>query len=217
VSDGRAHGEHLSQDVELVRNRQAPRKERADAARNRAKILTAAARLFERHGVAEVSMDQIAGEAGVGKGTLFRRFGDKAGLAMALVDEREQDLQGSVLSGPPPLGPGAPPDERLIAFFTAYARFLEANLDLVHLSETASPGARYRVGAYWFWHLHVRILLNEARPELDCDYFAHALLGPVSAEFRKATRNSFSADRAVAGISQLARLILTGQQAGSST
>ena len=37
----------------------APMKERADAARNRAKILAATARLFEQHAVAAVSMDQI--------------------------------------------------------------------------------------------------------------------------------------------------------------
>jgi AcrR family transcriptional regulator len=54
-------------------------------------------------------MDAVAAEAGVGKGTLFRRFGDRAGLAVALLDERERDLQAAVLSGPPPLGPGAPP------------------------------------------------------------------------------------------------------------
>src|SRR5207249_4161704 len=51
----------------------APPKERADAARNRARILDAAERLFREHGVAAVSMDQIAQAAKVGKGTLFRR------------------------------------------------------------------------------------------------------------------------------------------------
>jgi AcrR family transcriptional regulator len=181
---------------------QVPR-ERADAARNRVKILAAAARLFEEHGVAEVSMDQIAGAAKVGKGTLFRRFGDKAGLAAALLDARERDLQAAILSGAPPLGPGAPATERLVAFFTAYARFLEANLDVVHLSETASSGARYRVGAYRFWHRHVRILLTEARADLDTEYLAHALLAPMAADLRKATRESFSVDRAVAGVAQL--------------
>ena len=54
-------------------------------------------------------MDQVAAAAGVGKGTLFRRFGDKSGLAAALLDARERVLQEAVLFGPPPLGPGAPP------------------------------------------------------------------------------------------------------------
>ncbi|MBB5801713.1 AcrR family transcriptional regulator [Saccharothrix ecbatanensis] len=200
-----------SWDVELAGIREAAPKERADAARNRAKILDVAARLFARHGVADVSMDQIASEAGVGKGTLFRRFGDKAGLASALLGAREEDLQGAILSGPPPLGPGAPAGERLIAFVTAYAHFLEANLDLVRLSETANPGARYRTGAYRFWRLHVRILLAEARPDLDADFFAHALLAPLAADLRHATGEELSAKRFADGIARLARS-LSGPQ-----
>lgn len=66
-------------DVELQRT--PPPRERADAARNRAKVLAAATKLFAEEGVEAVSMDAVAAEAGVGKGTLFRRFGDKAGLA----------------------------------------------------------------------------------------------------------------------------------------
>ncbi|WP_367138547.1 TetR/AcrR family transcriptional regulator [Saccharothrix sp. HUAS TT1] len=197
--------------LEPARSRESPPRERADAARNRARILDVAARLFARDGVADVSMDQIAGEAGVGKGTLFRRFGDKAGLASALLGAREEELQGAILNGPPPLGPGAPAGERLIAFVTAYARFLEANLDLVRLSETASPGARYRTGAYRFWRLHVRVLLAEARPDLDVDYFAHALLAPLAADLRHATADAFTAERAAADVGHLARLVLTGR------
>ena len=198
------------QDVELAFLREPAPKERADAARNRVKILDVAARLFARHGVATVSMDQIAGEAGVGKGTLFRRFGDKAGLASALLNAREEDFQGAILGGPPPLGPGSPAGERLVAFVTAYAGFLEANLDLVRLSETASPGARYRTGAYRFWRLHVRILLAEARPDLDADFFAHALLAPLAADLRHATSESFTADRVATDLAALTRLVLTG-------
>jgi AcrR family transcriptional regulator len=193
---------------DLLKIGAAPQKERADAARNRRKILDATARLFEQHGVAGVSMDQIAAEAGVGKGTLFRRFGDKSGLAVALLDDRERELQQAVLSGPAPLGPEAPADARLVAFVEAYAQFLEANLDLVHLSETASPGARYRVGAYRFWHRHVTILLAKARPDLDADYLAHAVLAPLAADLRKAL--DYPGQRAVAGAVTLARLALSG-------
>src|SRR6266571_458096 len=65
-----------------------PAAERADAQRNRLKILDAAERLFAANGIANVSMDAVAKAAGVGKGTLFRRFGDRAGLAVALLGER---------------------------------------------------------------------------------------------------------------------------------
>src|SRR3954454_3811127 len=57
--------------------------ERADAARNRRKVLAAAEELFAARGVAAISMDDVAAAAGVGKGTLYRRFGDKSGLASA--------------------------------------------------------------------------------------------------------------------------------------
>lgn len=185
-----------------------PRKERADAARNRARILDAAEHLFREHGVASVSMDQIAAEAGVGKGTLFRRFGDKAGLAVALLGAREQDLQAAIMSGPPPLGPGAPPGTRLVAFLTTYAEFLDAHLDLAHMSETARPGARYQIGAYRLWHRHVAMLIGQARPELDADYLAHALLAPLASDQRKALRGEIGAERMRDGLTTLAKSII---------
>jgi AcrR family transcriptional regulator len=187
-----------------------PRKERSDAVRNRAKILEVTARLFAEHGVDHVSMDQIAAEAGVGKGTLFRRFGDKAGLGVALLAERETTLQAALEAGPPPLGPGAPAGDRLCAFLAAYVDFLDANLDLVHMSETASPGARYRVGGYLTWHAHARALLAQARPDLDADCLAHLLLAGLAADLRRAVRADYPTGRAADAVVTLAGLILTG-------
>lgn len=184
-----------------------PARERADAARNRARVLAAAARLFREHGVAAVSMDQVAAAAGVGKGTLFRRFGDKAGLAVALLDEQERGLQAAILSGPPPVGPGAPPADRLVAFLDAYADLLDDNLDLVHMSETARPGARYTIGAYRLWHRHVAYLLDQAGAP-DSDFLAHALLAPLAADQRMALREEVTSDRVKAGLARLARSML---------
>src|SRR4051812_6067478 len=106
-------------------------RERADAARNRRRILAAAQRLFAERGVSCTSMDAIAAEAGVGKGTLFRRFGDRATLALAILDGGGRALQAGVLHGPPPLGPGAPACDRLIAFGHAVLDRLEAHVDLI--------------------------------------------------------------------------------------
>src|SRR5947209_17900769 len=89
---------------------------RADASRNRERILETAARLFAERGPECVSMDLIADAAGVGKGTVFRRFGSRAELAQAVLSESESDFQEGIIRGEPPLGPGAPPCERLIAF-----------------------------------------------------------------------------------------------------
>jgi AcrR family transcriptional regulator len=187
-----------------------PRRQRSDAVRNRAKILQVTARLLAERGVDHVSMDQIAAEAGVGKGTLFRRFGDKAGLGAALLAEREQALRAALAGGPPPLGPGAPAGARLRAFLAAYVDFLDANLDLVHMSETASPGARYRVGGYLTWHAHTRDLLAAARPDLDADCLAHLLLAGLAADLRRAVRADCPTGRAADGVVTLADLILTG-------
>ncbi|MGW6918082.1 TetR/AcrR family transcriptional regulator [Kitasatospora sp. NPDC054939] len=186
--------------LELLRT--PPPKERADAARNRAAVLEAAARLFAEQGVEAVSMDQVAAAAGVGKGTLFRRFGDKSGLAAALLDARERVLQEAVLSGPPPLGPGAPADERLPAFLNAYLDYLLEHLALVRMSETATPGARYRIGAYRFWHRHVAILLTTAP---DPDHAAHALLAALAADHVAALLPELGEQRMRTGLLHLAR------------
>ncbi|WP_174552372.1 TetR/AcrR family transcriptional regulator [Microtetraspora niveoalba] len=185
--------------LELLRTQ--PPKERADAARNRVAVLEAAARLFAEHGVAAVSMDQIAAAAGVGKGTLFRRFGDKSGLAVALLDARERVLQEAILHGPPPLGPGASPAERLTAFVDAYLDYLLKHLDLVRVSETAAPGARYRIGAYRFWHRHVAMLLDGVP---DPDHAAHALLAALAAEHVSALLPELGEPRVRAGLRRLA-------------
>jgi AcrR family transcriptional regulator len=186
--------------LELLRT--PPRRERADAARNRAAVLQAAAGLFAEHGVTAVSMDQVAAAAGVGKGTIFRRFGDKAGLAVALLDTRERELQEAILHGPPPLGPGAAPAARLITFTSAYLDYLLEHLDLVRMSETAAPGARYRIGAYRFWHRHVAILLGGSP---DPEHAAHAFLAALAAEHVSAVLPELGEARLRAGLARLAR------------
>jgi AcrR family transcriptional regulator len=159
-----------------------PRPERADAARNRARILEAARSLFAERGVREVSLEEVARAAGVGKATLFRRFGDRGALFLALLDEHERELQDEVLRGEPPLGPGAPPRQRVLAFLDAMLRLSLEHRELLLASETARPGARLQTGAYAFWHRHVSWLLGELRPPADPDLLAHLLLAAFDAE-----------------------------------
>ena len=174
----------------------ASRPERADAARNRRRVLDAAAALFAEHGVDGISMDAVARAAGVGKGTLFRRFGDRQGLLVALLDEAERRLQDDLLHGPPPLGPGAPAEARLLAFLEAYVALLEARGDIVRASERSSPGARLRTAAYTGWHLHVTVLLRELRPDADAAALAHVLLAPLAADTWLALRRDGGLGRA---------------------
>ncbi|MEV7078981.1 TetR/AcrR family transcriptional regulator [Streptomyces sp. NPDC093516] len=53
-------------------------------------------------------MADIAAAAGVGKGTLFRGFGDRTGLIRALHESRLEPLRQAVAGGPRPLGPATP-------------------------------------------------------------------------------------------------------------
>jgi AcrR family transcriptional regulator len=150
-------------------------RERADAARNRARVLAAAERLLSERG--DVTMEQIAAAAGVGKGTLYRRYPDVASIAQALLDEHERELQERLLRGPPPLGPGAAPAERLAAFYGAMVELLERHGHLALAGETGER--RYATGAYRAWALHVAGLLEEARLG-ESPALVDALLAPLA-------------------------------------
>jgi AcrR family transcriptional regulator len=130
-------------------------------------------------------MDAVAREAGVGKGTLYRRFGDRAGLARSVFEERERALQEEIIRGPAPLGPGAPAAERLRAFGHAYLDFLECVAPLLALAELSLAAGE---GPYRFYHLHLRLLLAEASPDCDADLLAHTLLATLSAARHVALR-----------------------------
>jgi AcrR family transcriptional regulator len=154
--------------------------ERADAARNRERILCTARRLFEERGANGVSMDEVAEAAGVGKGTLFRRFGSRAALAAAVLSERERGFQEGIIRGEPPLGPGAPARERLIAFGEAMLDTLEAHTELLLVAETGP--ARFEHPAYRVHRLHVMLLLGEADPECDAEMLSDTLLAALGAD-----------------------------------
>src|SRR5437762_2446528 len=115
------------------------RPERADAARNRHAILAATEKLLATHRPQDISMGQVAAAAGVGKGTVFHRFGNRTGLMYALMVERAQALEEAVTAGPPPLGPGATERDRLLAFLDAIIEVVGRNKSL--LAELAYSAA----------------------------------------------------------------------------
>ncbi len=155
--------------------------ERGDAARNRMLLLDAARRLIAERGADAVSMDDIAAAAGVGKGTVFRRFGSRAGLMMVLLDEDERAGQEAFLFGPPPLGPDAPPLDRLVAFGRERLRFAHTHHALLS-SANRDPQTRYSAPAMVL-HTHVRLLLDAAGTTGDLDAQADALLALLDADY----------------------------------
>lgn len=130
-----------------------------------------------------ISTAEIAERAGVGKGSVFRAFGDKAGLARALLDDDERALQQRILSGRPPLGPGRDTRaiERVRAFVATYADFLERNVALLLVAD-ADPIGRFCTGAYRAWVLHLRLLLDQIRPGDDNEAAAEAVLALLAPE-----------------------------------
>ncbi len=187
-------------------------RERADAARNREKVLAAASRLFAERGADHVSMDEIAAEAGVGKGTLFRRFGDRAGLAHALLDEHERDFQEQLLRGSPPLGPGAAPCERIKAFGAGRFQLLDSHHALIAAAEAGPATRRFIHPVYAAHRAHLYILAREADPEVDFEYVADVLLNSLTAEFFSYLRNGrgLSLEEIQVGFNDLVDRLLAG-------
>jgi AcrR family transcriptional regulator len=138
----------------------APRPERADAVRNRRHLLEVARDMLAEQGADKLTMDGLAERAGLGKGTVFRRFGTRAGIFHALLDEEEHVFQEQVLSGPPPLGPGAPPLDRLIAYGRARASFMVSNHEIARAAldsnQLRPSGAQTPIS-----QVHIRILLGQ--------------------------------------------------------
>jgi AcrR family transcriptional regulator len=180
-----------------------PPRERADAARNRALVLQAAWRLYTHGGVEALTTDAVAQEAGVGKGTVYRRFRDKSGLVAALLDDKEKELRLAMISGPAPLGPDAARAERRVAFVHAYLDYLQAHLDLLLVSETAAPGARYRLGVYQFWKTHLTMLFGD---DPDPEFRAYTVLALLDAGLvSQLLADGWPWDRIRAGVEQEAR------------
>ncbi len=137
-----------------------PRAERADAARNRRLLLATARQMLAEQGADTLTMDALAERAGVGKGTVFRRFGSRAGIFHALLDDDERAFQQQVLSGPPPLGPGAAPLDRLIAYGRARTSFLIEHREIARAAldgrETVPAGSQSPISRE-----HIRSLLGQ--------------------------------------------------------
>ena len=155
--------------------------ERGDAARNRALLLEAARRLIAERGADAVTTDDIAAAAGVGKGTLFRRFGSRAGLMIVLLDEDEKAEQQAFMFGPPPLGPGAPALDRLLAYGRDRLQFVHAHYGLLS-DANRDPQMRFNE-PMMLHHRHIRVLLEDAGTTGDLDAQAFALHALLDADY----------------------------------
>ncbi|MFG1795006.1 TetR/AcrR family transcriptional regulator [Nocardia sp. NPDC049149] len=182
-------------------------RERADAARNRRAILDATSALLAEHGAEAITMDRVAAAAGVGKGTIFHRFGNRAGLLHEMVAESAVTLMDAITNGPPPLGPGAPAGDRLLAYFDAMTRLVIENSELMVAYRTEPPHPR--TGEFHaFWDNHITTLLREARPDLDAEVVGRLLLAPLGGEMVSAMVRSGETARLLDAIRELVESVL---------
>ncbi|MEZ0163734.1 TetR/AcrR family transcriptional regulator [Kineococcus sp. LSe6-4] len=190
---------------------------RADASRNRELLLCTARDLLREVGPEELSMDALAEAAGLGKGTVFRRFGSRAGLFAALLDEDERAFQAACLAGPPPLGPGADPLERLVAFGRERLRFADHRAALLREAR-ARPSTAGSPGD--FSRLHLRVLLEAAGARGDTEVLAYQLQAALEAPLRHhveagpagpAAAHAPPLERLTAGWADLVRRVVPGR------
>ncbi|MFI6444368.1 TetR/AcrR family transcriptional regulator [Kitasatospora sp. NPDC050543] len=157
------------------------RPERADALRNREAVLAAADALFATSSSPHsVSMDDIATAAGVGKGTLFRRFGDRAGLIGAVIASRLEPLQQAAREAQD--APGCSPRQQVLDLLDASLRFKIENRHLMSAAEDAGISSPYRAEHYAWWHDILRATLARVPGVQDPDFTAHALLAAIRAD-----------------------------------
>jgi AcrR family transcriptional regulator len=193
--------------MDLLPLADSPARERSDAARNREALLRAAQELVDSCGVEGVTMEAVAARAGVGKGTVFRRFDSREGLMASLLNRSETVWQAQVISGPPPLGPGAPPLDRLLAFGRSR---MELNLQHARLIESAGRSGARSYAAESFAAMHVRYLLNELGVRGDVPFLAAALLSPLEAIVlvQQTERDDLPLDRVRAGWDDLVQRVI---------
>ncbi len=161
--------------------------ERRDAAESRRKVLDAAKSLFSERSVESVSMYEIGRAAGVGQGTLYRRYEHKGALCGALLHENiehfvEEARYRLEKDDEPVL-------EQLKYLLAGLAQFNEENASLLGAIRDAAGGVRrfapYQNPFYQWLRATVAMLLERGVgrreiPTLDVEYVSDAILAPLN-------------------------------------
>jgi AcrR family transcriptional regulator len=173
--------------------------ERADAASNRQHILQIARGLFASKGVAAVNMASIAHFAQVGKGTLYRRFAHKGELCLALLDANLQAFQNLSLATLQLMHQqNASYRHQLEWFLQSTVSYTLANEDYFCEIQRSPLGESGHFAMPHFWlYQTVRGLFcaaqraGELPAGLDANFWANALLAPLSAQNLRVLRKQF--------------------------
>ncbi|MFK7692922.1 TetR/AcrR family transcriptional regulator [Paenibacillus sp. HJGM_3] len=161
------------------------RKERKDAAEHRALILKTAQALFREHGLEEVSMHQIAKSAGIGQGTLYRRYANKTDLCADLMQDsctcfREQLAQALREAE------SLPVEEQLGTVLDHWMQFIDDKsewLTAIQVNKNCDMSKSYYFHSPFYQYMHdtlqrlIRAYADrEGRTDLNPDFTAHVLM-----------------------------------------
>ena len=201
-----------------------PHGERRDAAESRRRVLDTARELFEERGVDSVSMHEIGRAAGVGQGTLYRRYEHKGALCSALLFESTERFYERVRARTQKGNDAAL--VQLGSLIDDLAAFTEENAPLLGAVRDAAGGERrmemYRNPFYGWLRATVLVLLEqaiaegEAAPDLDVEYAADFVLAPLNIDLYLFQRHEIGMEP-VRITSVLRRLLLYGLQARRAT
>jgi AcrR family transcriptional regulator len=155
------------------------RKPRADAARNRERILEIAKEAFTRDG-AEASLDDIARRAGIGSGTLYRHFPTRDALIEAVYRSEVEKLAQSEQR----LASSMPPLEALRAWMLLFIDHVAGKQLIIPAMNTVAggsirliEGSRSLIHAAFVRSVERAIASGELRPETNPNDFVRALIG----------------------------------------
>jgi AcrR family transcriptional regulator len=120
-----------------------------------------------------ITMSDIAREAGVGKGTLYRHFTDKAELCHALLDEAMRDFQARTLER---LGAPESAYDKLRWFVRESAVYVDRHMLLLReAAAQTSPGGTLAHPAHYWWRQTIYGLLEQHNQTGDLDYLTDVL------------------------------------------
>jgi AcrR family transcriptional regulator len=165
------------------------RRERRDAAENRKLVLNVAQRLFLESGVEAVSMHQIAQAAGVGQGTLYRRYAHKGELCLDLMAENAHRFRQEIEEYLAQSRNDTSALERLTGVLSRAVQLVETKTSLLAAFGDACWGDRrmdkFRTPWYQWMHGTIAMLLADAVAkgelrDVDATFTADALIAALS-------------------------------------
>jgi AcrR family transcriptional regulator len=183
---------------------------RADAQRNRRRLMETAQKLFESGQFEAATMSEIAQLAGVGKGTLYRHFSDKSDLCHALLDQAMREFQARTLFH---LHQTETPKQKLLWFLGEVLRYVDRHMLL--LSEAAEQGRKARAQmlnhpAHIWWRQTIVGLLEQIPYQGDTNYAAdmlYIMLDVQTLQFQREIRG-YSLERMIAALHHVANQLI---------